>query len=285
MIEIQKILKNFESINDQDILSIKDKIPNLLYCLKFEEIEYDDEKNKLICQKNNKSSKTQLTDFVKLWKDNNIFDEIKPYTRIFFDNGHNYEIKIKDVNQINESNNLIFDLEDTSDVLPKNKINKGIILIDNVPRIIKDIDDDVSKEIKIYDSLEITSIEEALEEANTNGLDLIFMKENKNTIVYKIDDFEQIKYNLKQKIKTNRQKEIEINIELNDDVNKILDELEQFLHYGNKIKINLRLRGRELSKEGIEKAKNKLKEIYYNLGFTEEPNINYQNKILSLTIN
>ena len=107
MIEIQKILKNFESINDQDILSIKDKIPNLLYCLKFEEIEYDDEKNKLICQKNNKSSKTQLTDFVKLWKDNNIFDEIKPYTRIFFDNGHNYEIKIKDVNQINESNNLI----------------------------------------------------------------------------------------------------------------------------------------------------------------------------------
>ncbi|MFI4853273.1 MAG: translation initiation factor IF-3 [Candidatus Makana argininalis] len=147
-------------------------------------------------------------------------------------------------------------------ILSKNRINKEI---NELQVRLTDLD---GKYIGIVD------INTALKEANKVGVDLVEINSNSNPTVCKIIDYGKFIYEKKRnyKNKKKKQKKIQIkeikfrpNTDKNDYKIKIKN-LSRFLKNGNKVKITIRFRGREIFHKNIgiqilNKIKNDLNEI------------------------
>lgn len=104
--------------------------------------------------------------------------------------------------------------------------------------------------------LGIMSAQEAQKLADEAELDLVKIAATANPPVVKIIDFSKFRYEQKRKEKEQKKKQkvIEVkevrmspNIDTND-LNTKISAARKFLEKGNKIKVNLRFRGRELSR-------------------------------------
>lgn len=100
------------------------------------------------------------------------------------------------------------------------------------------------------------SAAEAQKLANEAELDLVKIAANANPPVVRIIDFSKFRYEQKRREKDQKKKQhvIEVkevrlspNIDTND-LNTKISAAKKFLEKGNKIKVNLRFRGRELSR-------------------------------------
>lgn len=104
------------------------------------------------------------------------------------------------------------------------------------------------------DQIGILSTEKAQKLADEKGLDLVEISADSNPPVCKIMDFGKYKYRLErsEKLKKKKQshivvKEIKLRpkIEIND-LNTKRRQIEKFLKHGNKVKITVMFRGREI---------------------------------------
>ena len=105
------------------------------------------------------------------------------------------------------------------------------------------------------EQLGIVSISEAMRQADDEGVDLVLIAPNANPPVCKLIDYSKFKYEAarrekeaKKKQKTIELKEIRFspNIDTND-LNTKINAARKFLEKGNKVKVNLRFRGREIT--------------------------------------
>lgn len=106
------------------------------------------------------------------------------------------------------------------------------------------------------EQLGIMSSQEAMKLAYDAELDLVKIAPTANPPVVKIIDFSKYRYELKRREKEQKkkQKTIEVkevrlspNIDTND-LNTKISAARKFLEKGNKVKVNLRFRGRELAR-------------------------------------
>ena len=117
-----------------------------------------------------------------------------------------------------------------------------------------------AKEVRLISSegeqLGVVSINEAREKAEEAGLDLVLIAPTAKPPVCKIIDYGKFRYELARKDKEakKKQKTIEVkevrlspNIDTND-LNTKVGSARKFLEKGNKVKIALRFRGREMSR-------------------------------------
>ena len=107
--------------------------------------------------------------------------------------------------------------------------------------------------------LGVLPIEDAISKARAVGLDLVEVSPNAEPPVCKIIDFGKYKYELqkraaeaKKKQKTVEIKEIKIRPNIGDhDYGIKLKALAKFIEAGNKVKVSMRFRGREIAKQEI----------------------------------
>ena len=117
-----------------------------------------------------------------------------------------------------------------------------------------------AKEVRLISSegeqLGIVSINEARDKAEEAGLDLVLIAPTAKPPVCKIIDYGKFRYELARKDKEakKKQKAIEIkevrlspNIDTND-LNTKVGSARKFLEKGNKVKVTLRFRGREMAR-------------------------------------
>lgn len=117
-----------------------------------------------------------------------------------------------------------------------------------------------AKEVRLISSegeqLGVVSINEAREKAEEAGLDLVLIAPTANPPVCKIIDYGKFRYELARKDKEakKKQKTIEVkevrlspNIDTND-LNTKVGSARKFLEKGNKVKVTLRFRGREMAR-------------------------------------
>lgn len=106
------------------------------------------------------------------------------------------------------------------------------------------------------EQLGIMSSKEALDLANEKELDMVLISPNANPPVVKIIDFGKYKYDImrKEKEAKKNQSKVEIkeirmtpNIDTND-LNTKIAQARKFLEKGNKLKVSLRFRGREIAR-------------------------------------
>ena len=116
------------------------------------------------------------------------------------------------------------------------------------------------KEVRLISSegeqLGVVSINEAREKAEEAGLDLVLIAPTAKPPVCKIIDYGKFRYELTRKDKEakKKQKTIEVkevrlspNIDTND-LNTKVSSARKFLEKGNKVKVTLRFRGREMAR-------------------------------------
>lgn len=133
----------------------------------------------------------------------------------------------------------------------------GVIISDINVEVNEQIRD---KEVRVIgedgEQLGIMSAAEAQRLANEADLDLVKIAANATPPVVRIIDFSKFRYEQKRKEKDQKKKQhvIEVkevrmspNIDTND-LNTKVSAARKFLEKGNKIKLNIRFRGRELSK-------------------------------------
>jgi len=117
-----------------------------------------------------------------------------------------------------------------------------------------------AKEVRLISSegeqLGVVSINEAREKAEEAGLDLVLIAPTAKPPVCKIIDYGKFRYELARKDKEakKKQKTIEVkevrlspNIDTND-LNTKVSSARKFLEKGNKVKVTLRFRGREMAR-------------------------------------
>ena len=137
------------------------------------------------------------------------------------------------------------------------KAGRCIDISDNNVQINGQIRD---KEVRVIgedgEQLGIMSAEEAQRIADEAELDLVKIAPNANPPVVKVIDYSKYRYEQKRREKEQKKKQkvIEVkevrlspNIDTND-LNTKISAARKFLEKGNKIKVNLRFRGRELSR-------------------------------------
>jgi len=132
-----------------------------------------------------------------------------------------------------------------------------------------------AKKVRLIDAagkqIGVISLEEAVKKAKTSGLDLIQVTEKVCPPVCKILDYGKYLYKEEKKKKpTASQKSREIkgirlrfNIAEHDIETRVL-QTEKFLKQGNKVKIEMNLRGRERALQGF--AKDKINKFLKTLG-------------------
>ena len=116
------------------------------------------------------------------------------------------------------------------------------------------------KEVRLISSegeqLGVVSINEAREKAEEAGLDLVLIAPTAKPPVCKIIDYGKFRYEIarkdkeaKKKQKTTEIKEVRLspNIDTND-LNTKVSSARKFLEKGNKVKVTLRFRGREMAR-------------------------------------
>jgi translation initiation factor IF-3 len=109
------------------------------------------------------------------------------------------------------------------------------------------------------DAVGVISLEEALKLANEAGLDLIEVAGQATPPVCKISNYGKLKYELqkkkseaKKKQKTIEIKEVKFTPVIGDHDYKVkLGSIIKFINDGNKVKVTLRFRGREISHQEI----------------------------------
>ena len=117
-----------------------------------------------------------------------------------------------------------------------------------------------AKEVRLIslegEQLGVVSINEAREKAEEAGLDLVLIAPTAKPPVCKIIDYGKFRYELARKDKEakKKQKTIEVkevrlspNIDTND-LNTKVSSARKFLEKGNKVKVTLRFRGREMAR-------------------------------------
>ena len=139
-------------------------------------------------------------------------------------------------------------------------------------RINEDIE---GQEVRLVDEngemVGVVPLSEALERAQAVGLDLVEVSPNAAPAVYKILDYGKFKYeaqkkaNARAKQRTIDVKEIKMrpNIDSND-YNIKMRKIHEFLSDGDKVKVTLRFRGRELAHQDL--AMNLLERVRDELG-------------------
>lgn len=118
------------------------------------------------------------------------------------------------------------------------------------------------KEVRVIgeegEQLGVMSIADALKAADEAGVDLVKIAPNANPPVCRIVDFSKFKYEQTRKEKEARKKQrtVEIkeirmspNIDTND-LNTKMNAARKFLEKGNRVKVTLRFRGREMAHMG-----------------------------------
>lgn len=97
---------------------------------------------------------------------------------------------------------------------------------------------------------EIVPTEHAFTKAEEAGLDLVMVSDKSNPPVVRIQDFKKIQYEQKKsrqkKTPTNLQKEMQFKLNISDhDMQTKINAIQRFLDRGNKVKVMIRLKGRE----------------------------------------
>ena len=97
---------------------------------------------------------------------------------------------------------------------------------------------------------EIVPTEHAFAQAEEAGLDLVMVSDKSTPPVVRIQDFKKIQYEQKKsrqkKIPTNLQKEMQFKLNISDhDMQTKISAIQRFLDKGNKVKVMVRLKGRE----------------------------------------
>ena len=138
----------------------------------------------------------------------------------------------------------------------------------------------------------IVTKQEALQQAMRAGLDLVEVSPNADPPVCKILDYGKYKYELQKKkaeAKKNQKiievKEIQLRPMIGtNDLNVKCTAIERFLKEGNKVKVTMRFRGRELSHQNIGLGVlNALKERFHDLAKVEyEPKLEGRQMIMIL---
>ena len=141
-----------------------------------------------------------------------------------------------------------------------------------------------ASEVRVISStgeqLGILSVREALNKAEDEGFDLVEISPNANPPVCKITDYGKLKYKeqkskkeAKKKQKTIEIKEIKMRPGIDKhDYNVKLKALSKFIGGGNKVKISMRFRGREIEHKNLGfNLLNKLTEEVANFAAIEVP--------------
>lgn len=142
------------------------------------------------------------------------------------------------------------------------------------------------------EQLGVLSITEALKMAQEKGLDLIQVTEKTVPPVCKIGEYGKYLYNLQKKerkhhIKSSETKTIRLSFAISDnDIIVRTNQAEKFLKKGDKVRIELRLRGREnaLFKVAEEKMKKFLEELNKKIETKMEKDIKKENRKLIMII-
>lgn len=160
------------------------------------------------------------------------------------------------------------------------RINQELKIYDKVRLIYKD-------EIKNENYNKIVSIDEALEISKKHSLDLIEVSGNSTPPIVKIYDYSKYLFELK-KMNKNRNKNIVVCKEIQLSVNIGQHDLEikankakEFIKEGNKVKVVLTMRGRELGRREYSKeCFNKFIEIMSEVAVCESSPRDEGNKVI-----
>lgn len=136
------------------------------------------------------------------------------------------------------------------------------------------------------------SLKKAIEEAESRGLDLVLVSPNEQNPVCKILDYSKYKFEMNKKAKEakKKQKVIEIKeVRLSPTIDKHDVEVKakmaaKFLESGNKVKVSMRFRGRELN--FINQGKDIMKqfqEMLENSQIDKEPKMEGKNLTMFLS--
>lgn len=111
---------------------------------------------------------------------------------------------------------------------------------------------------------EIISIQDALSQAEEQGLDLVIVSDNSTPPVVRIQDFKKLEYERKKarkaSPKANSLKEVQFKINISDhDLGTKIARIQKFLAHGDKVKVSVRLKGRE--REHPERARELIKRV------------------------
>lgn len=112
---------------------------------------------------------------------------------------------------------------------------------------------------------ELTTIQDAIRQAEDMGLDLILVSDEAVPPVVRIEDFKKLEYEKKKAKKANKQavstlKEVQFKVNISEhDLATKLDKITKFLARGDKVKISVKLKGRE--RENPERAFDLLKKV------------------------
>jgi translation initiation factor IF-3 len=113
-------------------------------------------------------------------------------------------------------------------------------------------------------SNEIVPTEMAIRKAEDAGLDLVIVSDQSDPPVVRIQDFKKIEYEKKKakqtKTRTSEVKEIQLKVNISDhDLQTKMSAIRRFLERGDKVKLTVRLKGRE--REAPERASALIKRV------------------------
>lgn len=141
-----------------------------------------------------------------------------------------------------------------------------------------------AKEIRLIDHegkmFGISSVAEGIKMAQEVGLDLIEVSPNANPPVCKISNFGKMKYEIQKKAATAKKKQkvvevkevkMTINIGKGDYDTKIRH-TKEFIEKGNKVKISIRMKGREITHRDL--AEKMMTDIVLNVEEFAKPEVN-----------
>ena len=138
--------------------------------------------------------------------------------------------------------------------------------------------DIAAKEVRVVDDitgeqLGVLSLNEAVARASAKGLDLVLMAAKSNPPVCKIMDYGKYKYEQSKKANLAKKRQHvmqikEVKVGANTDVHDMevkMKAAKKFLSQGNKVKVSLRFRGREMAH--TDRGREQMKNV---AGFLEE---------------
>ncbi|MCA1716538.1 MAG: translation initiation factor IF-3 [Actinobacteria bacterium] len=140
------------------------------------------------------------------------------------------------------------------------------------------------------EQLGIKHIREAMEYAERQDLDLVEVAPNSDPPVVRIMDYGKYKYQKEQARKAARKKQVNINVREiklrpkigDNDFNTKRGHVERFLRHGDKVKVTIMFRGREVQHPDLgEKLLRRLADDLQDLGRIEsQPNLDGRNMVM-----
>lgn len=100
----------------------------------------------------------------------------------------------------------------------------------------------------------VVSLEEALEIADSKNLDLIEINSETSPIIVRVDDYDKFVFDKKKRLKKNKSKtsqlkEVQLSVTISEnDINTKIKKAKEFIEDGDRVKVVLSMRGRELSR-------------------------------------